>query len=541
MQTPPWLQPSDGAAAALQVAGQHWNYARLFQEGERISRALAEEGCGLLRLVAILGNHTAWAYGAIIAAHRLGYGYVPLNPALPGQRLANMVCQSQTRTIVVPEEGLTALEGLLLALSTMPEGALPTGEKPPFTWICPDANGFGDLPNRFPQHRYIGQEALDRLAERHPSPIPAPSSLAYLMFTSGSTGQPKGVPVTFANLTAYVEYWQNHHAIGPGDRVTQPADLSFDLSIHPIFVAWASGALLCPIPLHSRLAPAKFILDTRLTVWVSVPSVAMFLEKVNALQPGVFPSVRLSLFCGEPLPVRTAEAWRQATPQGRLLNLYGPTEATVAISAYEWQGSPSSAEARSGIVPIGWIFATQQGALLQAGEILNFHAGEGELCLAGSQVTGGYLHNPEKSAHHYIRTPATGETLWYRTGDWVQRREDGCLFFVRRLDHQIKWRGHRIELQEIDAVLRNACGHDFAVAIPWPVGKEGVEGLVACVAAAGSVDDAAILAACRRALPAYMVPTRIARMPQLPLNANGKIDREALSHSLTLHEPQGNR
>ena len=469
-----------------------------------------------MNLLAILGNHSIWAYAGILAAHRQGRGYLPMNPTTPPQRLNDMLQQAATRTIIVPGEGLKALEKLLQRVTDT------------LTVIRPDAGGFADLPQCFPQHIYITREhALKPLSPPTIKP-PKSSSLAYMMFTSGSTGSPKGVPVTFANLAAYVTYIQQHYPSGPGDKVAQPADLTFDLCIHPIFVTWASGACLCPIPALSRMAPAKFILDTKLTIWVSVPSVAMFLNKVKALQPGLFASIRHSFFCGEPLPVATGEAWHAATPHGRLINLYGPTEATVAISAYEWQGSASTQESQNGMVPIGWIFATQQAALLQEDGSLHHQAGEGELCLAGSQVTSGYLQNPEKTAHHYIRTPASGEKLWYRTGDWVKRRQDGCLFFLRRVDNQIKLRGHRIEIQEIEAVIRAKCGHDFAVVIPWPLVAGSVQGLVACIETTEAVQNREILQACRDRLPPYMVPARIEVLAKLPLNHNGKIDRAAL-------------
>ena len=521
-----WMVPSDRDAPALWMAGQTWSYGQLLAEGARLSPVLDVGFFGAMNLVAILGNHSALAYAAIMAAHRSGRGYLPLNPAMPTRRLADILAQSQTRTLVVPGEGLAALEALL---PLVPDA---------LTLICPDDGGFGALPHRFPQHHYITREACSGTEEAIPVRVPTGSSLAYVMFTSGSTGRPKGVAVTFDNLTAYVDHVQAQHATGPGDRVAQPADLTFDLCIHPIFATWASGACLCPIPALSRMAPAKFILDARLTVWVSVPSVAMFLEKVQVLRPGVFPSIRLSFFCGEPLPVRTAEAWHRATPNARLVNLYGPTEATVAISEYVWQGAKSVAEARHGIVPMGWIFPTQQAALLASEGVLITGFGEGELCLSGSQVTTGYLNNPEKTAHHYIHIPETGERLWYRTGDWVQRREDGCLFFLRRVDNQIKLRGHRIELQEIDAVIRAVCGNDFAVTIPWPRNEEGVQGLVACMVASDSVEGETVLEACRRHLPSYMVPSRVERLPTLPLNANGKIDRVALIHHL---DAQANR
>ncbi|MBF0182424.1 MAG: AMP-binding protein [Magnetococcales bacterium] len=521
MAIPSWLTPSDPQAPALWTGEQQWSYDRLMAEGELLSRVFDPEDVGPRNVVGILGNHQPHAYAAIIAAHRAGVGYLPMNPVNPPQRLADMLHQANTRLVVVPEEGIAALMQLLPLLDT------------PMTWVCPDVAGWGASLPFSSQHRFLDRADLERAPSAPPVRAPSEDALAYLMFTSGSTGRPKGVPVTFGNLTAYVDYWRHHHPIGPGDRVAQPADLTFDLCIHPIFVTWASGATLCPIPGVNRMAPAKFILDTRLTVWVSVPSVAVCLEKLRVLREGVFPSIRLSLFCGEPLPVRTAEAWSRAACNGRLINLYGPTEATVSISEYEWRGRESAAEARDGIVPIGWIFPTQRAALRDDDGLLQQDGpGTGELCLAGSQVTQGYLNHPEKSAHHYFTTPATGVTLWYRTGDRAQRREDGCLFFIGRVDNQIKLHGHRIELQEVDGAIRRACGHDLAVAVPWPRGEEGILGIAACVAGTDPALPERILTTCRALLPPYMWPSRVEMLPALPMNANGKIDRAALVNHL---------
>ncbi|WP_130472102.1 AMP-binding protein [Candidatus Magnetaquicoccus inordinatus] len=520
MHNYPWLTPSDQEAPALLIHGNTWSYGQLSAHAEWLSRAVDWQLCGPLRLLAILGNHDHWVYPAMLAAHRLGGGFLPLHPAFPLERLQYMLHQTQTRLLLVASDALETLDRLL---PDCPESML---------CILPEKGSKGDRPLLFPQHHFLDGADLDRLSARSPQPPPATSQAAYVMFTSGSTGRAKGVAISFDNLHAYVHYWRNHHPIGAGDRVAQPADITFDLSIHPIFVSWASGALLCPIPPANRFAPARFILENQLTVWVSVPSVAMMMERLKILRPAVFPTIRLSLFCGEPLPVRSAEAWRQATPHGRLLNLYGPTEATVAISEFEWSAETASQITHQSNVPIGWIFPGQQAALLQEDGSLLFSAGTGDLCLAGSQVTTGYLGDPEKSASHYFRTPASATTLWYRTGDRVQRRDDGCLIFLGRVDYQIKLHGYRIELQEIENLLRELTGQDWVAVIPWPGGEHAVRELLACVAGADSRLIPEWLQVCRQRLPSYMVPARILLLPQFPLNSNGKINRSALLQHL---------
>ncbi len=510
----------DADSSALVVGGADWSYGRLLGLAASVMSRFDDADCGSRELVAILAYQSVTEYAGILSTHLSGRGYVPLNPKNPADRLANMLEQVATRTLLVGAEALEPLANLLAVVSD------------PLTIIGVDLESFGQLPDGFPQHRFIAAADLPPPG-RIPQPAAPRHGLAYVIFTSGSTGVPKGVPVSFSNLDAYVDHITVAYGTGPGDRVAQSADVTFDLCIHPIFCAWATGASLHVIPALSRMAPARFILDHGITVWVSVPSVVMFMDRMGILKPGIFPTIRLSLFCGEPLPVRAAATWQEATHGSRLVNLYGPTEATCSISGYEWNRESSPGESENGVVPLGWIFPTQKGALCDPNGAVVAEAGEGELYLSGSQVTREYLNNPEKTAKHYVTIAALGGDFWYRTGDVVKRGDDGCLFFVGRVDNQIKLHGHRIELQEIDAVLRRVAASDFAVAVPYPRDAEGIKGIVACIAGDETLDKEAVLAACRRNLPSYMVPGRVVVMGSLPLNMNGKIDRGALYERLS--------
>jgi amino acid adenylation domain-containing protein len=312
-------------------------------------------------------------------------------------------------------------------------------------------------------------------------PSVAPDSLAYVMFTSGSTGAPKGVPISNRNAISYVRYIASTQDISEQDRFAQAVDLTFDLCIHPIFVCWEVGACLCSLPRESVMAPALFIRRERITVWVSVPSTGVFLLTMRLLKPGTFPDLRLSVFCGEPLSAKVAAAWQAACPNGRVENVYGPTEATVAITRYVWDEERSETECENGIVPIGWLFEGQMG-LIVGDKLHPVEQGTpGELLLAGSQVTSGYLNQPALNADRFVHVPGSTER-WYRTGDLV--REDGnrCLHYVGRIDNQVKVRGFRVELQEIDHALRRAAGTEDAIALAWPIRNGSADGIIAFVA-----------------------------------------------------------
>jgi amino acid adenylation domain-containing protein len=377
------------------------------------------------------------------------------------------------------------------------------------------------------KHRFV-------TAAKIPAPIAPvqanvdPKSIAYLLFTSGSTGQPKGVPISHSHVCAYVQYTCDRYAVNEDDRFSQEFDQTFDLSVHDMFVCWERGACLYCVPERAVMAPAKFIRDNALTMWFSVPSVVGALTKLRLLQPNSLPSLRFSLFCGEPLPSPYAQAWSEAASNSILENLYGPTEATIAISNYRWDGRQSQQECLNGIVPIGKVFQGQKARIVDENRQPLTPGAVGELCLSGSQVTTGYWNNPEKTRDQFIHMPGAEDALWYRTGDLAKQDENGCLFYVGRIDHQVKIRGHRVELQEIEEVVRKACGSSQVVSVPWPVRNGSGDGVVAFVSGLESLDYGHIAAYCSGVLPEYMVPKKIYLIAEMPLNVNGKIDRQKL-------------
>jgi acyl-coenzyme A synthetase/AMP-(fatty) acid ligase len=279
------------------------------------------------------------------------------------------------------------------------------------------------------------------------------------------------------------------------------------------------------------MSPGGFIRDAELTMWFSVPSTGVFMRKLGALKPGAFPSLRWSLFCGEPLPMEVAKAWAAAAPASQVENLYGPTELTIACTLYTWDEQRSPAESEHGVVPIGAPFPGMR--VLVADESLRpVEPGEaGELMLTGPQVTLGYWKDRERTDAAFVVPPGE-DAVFYRTGDRVRRPAGGRpMTYLGRVDHQIKVLGHRVELGEVEAALREASGVDAAVALGWPRTESGANGIVAFLGDL-EVDTAAVLETCRRRLPAYMVPRRIHLLAELPLNANGKFDRRALLEQL---------
>ncbi|MFQ5792390.1 MAG: AMP-binding protein, partial [Acidobacteriota bacterium] len=311
------------------------------------------------------------------------------------------------------------------------------------------------------------------------------------------------------------------------DRFSQTFDMTFDLSAFDMFVAWERGACVCCPSKKTLVNPGKFIQEARLTVWFSVPSTGVLLKRLGMLKPNRYPSLRWSLFCGEPLPVEVAEAWADAAPQSILENLYGPTELTIACSMYRWDRGGSARECKFGIVPIGEPFPGME--LLIVDETLTevSPGAEGELLMSGPQLTPGYWRDPERTAAAFVIPPGK-DTVFYRTGDRVRKpMGEDPIVYLGRLDHQIKIHGHRVELGEVEAFLRQEAGVEVAVALGWPITPSGAGGVVAFLGDT-SVDVEAIQARLKTKLPGYTVPREIHLLPELPRNANGKVDRKAL-------------
>jgi non-ribosomal peptide synthetase component F len=322
---------------------------------------------------------------------------------------------------------------------------------------------------------------------------------------------------------AYLRNVADRYAPTPHDRFSQLFDLTFDLSVHDMFLCWGAGAeLFCP-PARSRFAPREFVRRHELTMWFSVPSTAAMMMGLRMLRPGDLPTLRLSLFCGEALPKQIVRAWAAAAPNSIIENLYGPTEATIAITAFRLPRDPELLDRLPDVAPIGAPLPDQDTILVDAADL---PADEGELCLAGTQVTGGYWRNDALTAQQFVRFPGD-DRIWYRTGDRARLSEEHGLLFLGRLDRQVKIAGHRVELDEIEAVLQRIVGTN-AAAIAWPISAEGLaRGIVAFVKEV-QLSDQIILDQCRRLLPTYAVPDVIRRTKQWPVNSSGKTDRARL-------------
>ena len=482
-------------------------YAEMAARAAALSRSLGD-----VERVAILSGRTPIAFAGVLAALAAGRTYVPLNVNFPAARNRQILELSGAGAIIVDQQGLEQLPGIL------------TPEHPQLLIV-------GDIVGSAPAlvrsgHQVAVPTAAGGSFEPQPDDVPD-DSIAYLMFTSGTTGVPKGVAVTHRNVASFITTMMDRYSLTEHDRLSQMFDLTFDLSVFDMFMTWEAGACLCCPSPAELLNPSSFITSNRLTVWFSVPSVAMFIRRLSGLPPGCFPDLRWSLFCGEPLPADIAQAWAQAADGSHVENLYGPTELTVACTCYRWEGDTSPSECIHGLVPIGEPFPGLEAIVVDPSLREVPVGADGELLVAGDQVSAGYWNDELRTRAGYVVPPDKSGT-YYRTGDVVRRpSQTGPLCYLGRVDNQIKVLGHRVELLEIEAALRVASGCDSVAAIGWPRTPSGAASVVAFIDGDG-VDARQIRSELTAILPPYMVPREIRAIRRLPLNANGKIDRRAL-------------
>ncbi len=475
--------------------------------GDLVGRALAVAALlpGLRpgALVGVAFGKSAWQLAATVGVGVAGGAYLPLDPDLPDERFRRLATLGGVGIVLTT----AALAGRL---------AVPDGVR-----VVP-VDGLAPLP--------LPAAMPDRRA--------APGDLAYVLFTSGSTGEPKGVMIEHRAALNTVLDCNDRFGVGPGDRVFGLSSLGFDLSVYDLFgVPAAGGAVVLPDPatLRDPEALAARAGAAGVTIWNSVP---MLLDMVLESGPpaGSLDTLRLAMLSGDWIPLGLPGSLARRVPGAILYSLGGATEAAIWSICHRVDG------ARPGwrSIPYGRPMRNQRFHVLDESLGPCADGVEGDLYIAGAGLARGYWGDPAKTAAAFIQHPVSGE-LMYRTGDRGRWRAGGLIEFLGRRDGQVKIGGFRIELGEIEAVAAAHPAVRLAMAVAeGEAGPEGRRRLVLHVVPAGDrLDAEALRADLARSLPDYMVPRAIRQHASLPLTANGKVDRQAVERGAVVAASEG--
>jgi amino acid adenylation domain-containing protein len=505
-------------APAIVTAGEQMTYGELEEASNRLARLLRAAGCGRGDRVCLLMPKGAAVVTAILGVLKADAVWVPIDPSSPAARIRKVLASCESKWILAADMGVGVLDELFEDANFAAKHSVGwlssarTDERsfrPAFTWA--DLAGYSSAPMHC---------ASD------------PDDPAHILFTSGSTGVPKGVVITHRNVLTFVRWARRYFGTTPDDRISWHPPLHFDLATYDIFGTLGAGAALYPVPPDLSLLPhrlAEFIRNAELTQWFSVPSVLNYMAKFDAVRYGDFPSVRRVLWCGEVLPTPTLIYWMQRMPHATFTNLYGPTEATIASSYFTVPACPEDERAD---IPIGRACPGEE--LLVLDDMMRpLPAGEiGDLYIRGVGLSPGYWRDEEKTRNAFLPNPLGGTRgdRIYRTGDLARLGSDGFVYYVGRADTQIKSRGYRIELGEIETALHSLGVLRECAVVGVP--SAGFEGTAICctyVPDGGEpVTPARLRERLTKLVPSYMLPARWLELDVLPKNGNGKIDRPAL-------------
>lgn len=496
---------------AVRFSAASLTYQELVARANKLARVLKEQGVARGDRVGIYMPKSLESAVAVYGIMKAGGAYVPLDPFAPPARLSYVIRDCGIRHLVTSEtkrDALQEIEAEAIDLRFMVGLSAAEGLRAEtIPWL-----------------------EVDKAPEVGPEAGTMEQDLAYILYTSGSTGTPKGIMHSHRSALSFAEWGAATYGLTHLDRLSNHAPLHFDLSTFDLFAGHLSGAATVVIPEPVTKFPSslsRLMADEKLTVWYSVPYALIQLLAHGALPTRDLSSLRWVLFAGEPFPTKHLRSLMAQIPGARFSNLFGPTETNVCT----YYHVPPIPETSDEPVPIGWPCANVE-ALVVDGDDRPTAAGEvGELLIRGGVVMRGYWGKPERTAQGFFRRKVFSgfEDTFYRTGDLVQQLPDGAFRYLGRKDRQIKTRGYRVELDEIEVALLAHPGVEEAAVFAVPDGQGSHLIEAAAILKPGLIfPPSELIEHLAGRLPQYAMPIRVTISEEFPRTSTGKIDRREL-------------
>jgi amino acid adenylation domain-containing protein len=501
---------------AIICSNSRITYMELNRQSNKLANSLIERGVKRQdRVIIFLKRSTEHiiSFMGIIKADAI---YVPVDPCAPANRTRTIVEDCRPAAIICNKETVYSLDETLFEVENVPK------------IIFLDSS---DCLEKYSRNNITFKEEIDANCNVAPEYQNIDTDIAYIMYTSGSSGRPKGVLISHLNIINYIEWAVSYLGIGSEDKIFSTAPFHFDMSTFDIYAAMKARATLVIANEKCLLFP-KMIFDVieinKITIWKAISSLLVYFVKTNVLKIGRIKTLKKILFAGETLPPKYLIELMRIFPEKQFYNAYGPTEATGISTYYLVKNIPLNHEEG---IPIGKACTNSEIILLNENNMLCKKGQVGEICIRGSCLSIGYWNDGEKTEKSFIQNPLNKvmNDRIYRTNDLGRIRDDGEIEFLGRRDLQVKYMGYRIELFEIEkAMLRISDINDAAVVLVSSSISD-VEELVGFYESEQEIDVIELKNKLQSWLPQYMIPKNILKIKILPRSDRGKIDRKALA------------
>lgn len=484
---------------AIKYPDRSYSYSELNTKATYFAEVLLTAGVVAGDVVAIVNTKEFEAYAMMVACLKVGAAYTSFDADLPESRAESMVKRCRPKLICSDQENCSKFQKLANE-NSVPLLSLKSNEL--------------ERKVSFSGSHFSGDK------------------IAYIMFTSGSTGEPKGVAISHQNVMPFIQWATDEIGITPDDVYANVSPMYFDNSVFDFYGAFFNGACLAPLKKEVVNDPKKLISQISLmkcTVWFSVPSLLMYLTTVRALSKKNFSSLRIFIFGGEGYPKKELQKlFTEMGPETRLLNVYGPTEGTCICSCYRI--TSETFDDLEGLPPLGKMNPNFDFMICDdRGE----ESTEGELYILGPNVGTGYYNDEERTSKSFVEITTRNryKVRAYKTGDIVRKDSSNVLYFVGRKDNQIKHMGYRIELEEIELSL-GLIKEISQSAVIYHRERTTFGKIVAFYSSESQFDPEILRSRLSEKLPAYMIPNLFVHLPVLPKNSNGKVDKQFLKNHM---------